>query len=609
MGIGIKRSEVGGSGVGAARSIFDALTNFAPINKLKNAVGETKAVGDKEPLLSLDMNDDALLALSNKWQSDSDKYTAKIKSKQDENLNYYLGKQYGSDAKKYNGTDNMIFEGTETILPMISRQNPDPVAECPDDMIANEIMHVLSNIADTQSFKLKIRQASRMWMIKYLGCLKIGWNFIDDDIEISVPKVGDLILDPHGNFDGGEFTGKYIGEPKTETAEKVIRRFPDKKDEITKLVAENLGTSVTYKEWWTDEYVFWTLSGFVLGKHKNPHWNYQEDTKQTDDTGVETTTKALKRMNHFKMAKKPYSFIWMFNFGEQPHDETSLIEQARPLQDMVNKKDRQIDKNADDANNGWVFNKSFSQDNGAKALAALRDGGAIIAPTENINEAVQRFPAPPMPSYIIQDMYDKREQIRNIMGIRGSSAAGVQGERTVRGKIQIQQNDIDRLSPIVEQVEQTADYIYNYALQMVYVYYSVDNCTRKLGQEQGLQLYQYITNPQSPEVTVSVKEGSTIPQDPLIKRSEAVDLATAGLMDPLTMYERMDFPNPQEAAQRLVTFKMNPGALFGDQGQQQAVQPPQVAQQVPPQGTPTNPMVQAPDVSLQGAQPPPMSTL
>ena len=564
MGIGIKRSETGGSSLGASKMIFDALTNFDPINKIDKGDGSIRMIGDKEPILSLDLSDDELISLSERRKSAFEKYYRPIKVKQDANKKYWLGKQYGSD-KPDQGVDNMIFESTETALPLMTRQNPDPLATCDDDMIAKDIMDMIADIADTQSLKLKIRQATRLWIINYLGCVKAGWNFIEDDIEYTFVKVKNLILDPLGNFDGGEFTGKYIGEPKSETAESLASRFAEKAEEIKQAVGGQMGTSITYIEWWTDEYVYWTLGKMVLGKHKNPHWNYQENQTTTDEMGQETVQPAQMRKNHFKKAKKPYSFIWMFNLGEQPHDETCLIEQAIPLQDMVNKKDRQIDKNADDANSGWVFNESFSADTAKKALNAMRNGGAIITPSDTIGDAVTRFPAPSLPTYVIEDMYDKRDQIRNIMGIKGSSAAGITQERTVRGKIQIQQQDTDRLSPIIEQIEQTIDYLYNYSLQMIYVYYTPENLAKKIGAERAQAFFSFMTNPSSPEVVLSVKEGSMIPQDPMIKSAQAVDMATAGLLDPLTMYERMSFPNPMETTQRLVEWKMNPAALAGGQ--------------------------------------------
>ncbi|MEK7091755.1 MAG: hypothetical protein AAB900_02080, partial [Patescibacteria group bacterium] len=57
---------------------------------------------------------------------------------------------------------------------------------------------------------------------------------------------------------------------------------------------------------------------------------------------------------------------------------------------------------------------------------------------------------------------------------------------------------------------------------------------------------------------VSVKEGSLIPKDRLTERNEAIDLWGAQAIDPLTLAERLEDPNPQEFTKRLVLWKLNP---------------------------------------------------
>ena len=83
---------------------------------------------------------------------------------------------------------------------------------------------------------------------------------------------------------------------------------------------------------------------------------------------------------------------------------------------------------------------------------------------------------------------------------------------------------------------------------------------------------------------MSVKEGSLIPKDRLTLRNEAIDLWTAGAIDPLTLAERLEVPNPQEYVKRLVMWKTNPLSLVPELAQQQVVAQPQESQLLPGQG-------------------------
>ena len=74
---------------------------------------------------------------------------------------------------------------------------------------------------------------------------------------------------------------------------------------------------------------------------------------------------------------------------------------------------------------------------------------------------------------------------------------------------------------------------------------------------------------------VSVREGSMIPKDPLLKRNEAVQLYQIGALDPITLFERLDFPNPTESAKRLFLWQNSPQQLFPDVPIEQPLQPKQ----------------------------------
>lgn len=588
---------------GAANVLSQVRSLFSGFNAAKQD-GDRYEDGiaiEPEPLLSLQISDEELLKLSAQWLREYDAYYKDIQDRQETNYKYWKGEQYATKSADNRGVDNIVFESTETLLPIISRQNPEPIIIADKteegDYLSRMTTTILERKSDDTRLKSKIKTAARHWALYFIGCFKMGWDEDIDDMYYQVINPLKLILDPKGTFDGGEFIGRYIGEKKSATAEELAETFPKFADDLAASVDQKMGTVLNYTEWWTNDYVFWQYKTVILDKRQNPYWNGDEEETGKDEYGGEVVTEK-RGINHFATPKMPYAFLSVFNTGKQPHDETSLIEQVRSLQDIVNKRLRQIDKNADDTNNGWVFNNNFSQDQAKDALDAMRQGGAIIATTENVGDSVMRFPAPNLAPFVYNDMQDKRDQIYNIMGVRGSTAQGVISEKTVRGKLEIKGQDVDRLALVVEQIEQFVDHLYNLAVQTIYVHYTPENAARVLGAEDGQRYIQLLKAGPSRRLTVSVKEGSTIPQDALTKRNEAIDLWNSKALDPETLFERLDFADPKEAARKMLTFQLNPELSLQEVGGQ----PPAPAMESPaasvPPALPVSPQVPPQNIPL-----------
>ena len=82
--------------------------------------------------------------------------------------------------------------------------------------------------------------------------------------------------------------------------------------------------------------------------------------------------------------------------------------------------------------------------------------------------------------------------------------------------------------------------------------------------EKTAQYSQLLRLAETKALKVSVKEGSLIPKDDLTKRNEAIDLWSAGALDPITLFERLDDPNPYETAKKLFLWKTMPQLLFAE---------------------------------------------
>lgn len=536
-------------------------------------------VSAKLPELTLEMEDEEIVKLTEKWEKSWQDSTARAEWEKQckENEEYWLGKQFdGPRADKGRPqVDNVIFEALETYLPQATRRNPDPIVKIDEsekdengntdpvkEKYATKVKLKLADLADKNKLRLKLKKGARHWSLYLIGIAKMGWD-LDRNIPSSkIVRPQKLILDPEAMNDEDGYSGDRIGEYRKMTASKLLTIIgegegtAEARKAITEAVKDDLATEIQFIEWWTPQYFCWKLGKTILLKKKNPHWNYDsvEQNEQVDDYGNATTTEEeVQGINHFEVPKMPYEFLVVFNLGDQPMDKTSLVGQNLANQDMVNKRNKQIDKNADDANGGMVVSlgrSGLTQAQAKGVTSALRKGGVVVIPDGAPEEAVKRYPAGALSPDIFNDRDDKRNRLRDIFGTSGSSAAGIKSEETVRGKIMARGVDTDRIGGgVSEYLEQFADNIYNWYVQLLYVYDTA---------------FQFVPGAKPPKICVGVKEGSLLPKDSTSVANQAIELATAGKMATIDLYKRLEYPNPEELAANVWLETNAPQLLFKD---------------------------------------------
>ena len=326
-----------------------------------------------------------------------------------------------------------------------------------------------------------------------------------------------------------------------------------------------MGTEIAFIEWWTQEFVVWTLGKEVLWKRKNPHWNYDKVVKNesVDDFGV-ISTEDIEMIgnNHLPVPKMPYVFLSVFNLGDQPMDSTSLIQQNLVNQDLINKRNRQIDRNIDNMNTGIVIslaNAGMTQSQAEGVQRALKAGGAVVIPGGRPSDAIDFPQIPSLSPDVYGQLFDIRTRTRDIFGTSGSTPAGVKQEDTVRGKIQVRRLDTDRIGGgVSEYLEQFADDVYNWYTQLLYVHDTN---------------YEFLKGGKPPKLLISVKEGSLLPKDSLSIANQAMELASMGKMSNIDLYKRLEYPNPDELAANAWLETNAPHILYKENKQvQEAMQ-------------------------------------
>lgn len=534
--------------------------------------------GDFEDALSLDLTDEELLELADSAEAAYKPYEGKILPRQQRQETYYLGKQNANDSDGMAISSNLIFEAVETFVAAALAKNPEPVVYSDNTTegtdVSNAVKTMLQYHADILAYRRKLTFVTRSWTINFMGVMKYGWDKDLGDITCKVRDPRNFIFEPNTGIDAyGDYEG-LLGERITLAARELIKLFPKFKDFITVIAHGKLGTEVTYTEWWTDEYTFTTFKGKILDKAKNPYFNYSEQVPILDGMGqpvpspedeTQPQTEEQKPYNHFGKAKKPYTFLSVFSFEQQPHDVTGLIEQNIPNQNRITRRTDQIDRNLSRANNSIAFSENnFNQETAKQAAGAFEKGNPVLVPSGGpIAEAIVRFDAPGFPDAAFKGLDTDKGDLRSIFGVQGITSQEPNEDTTARGMILNQQYDNSRIGGgIGDALEQFADNSFNWFVQLYYVFYDEPHFASVMGQLKATEYVELSSEDLQRRLIVSVAPDSMKSHDELTEMNQAMELFQQGVMDPKTLYTILNVPDAQNTSEMAVLWKLNPQAYM-----------------------------------------------
>jgi hypothetical protein len=515
-----------------------------PTNKSSDSLYQNEGIVSEEiDILDLPMSDEELLALKQGYESSYATYEGTIKGRQELNKKYLLGKQNQSGLNIKTTPSNLLFEATATFVPQALAKNPEPVVFSDNTeegkLASNDVKTVLQFLAMTLGLRKKLGLMVWHWGIYFTAVMKYGWDKETDHIKAEVRKPKNFLLDPDGYVNEfGEFQG-WLGERRQCTAQELADDFPSHKEYIKERVGEKMGTQVIYTEWWTDKYCFTTFKNKVLDKHKNELFNYEEG-----------------KTNHFATPKKPYTFLSVFSMQEQPHDFTNLIEQNIANQDRINKRDNQIEKNLDHANNSLLMDdKAFTSETAHQGANALEQGDPILGP----KGSVERLPAPNLPNGVLESQNVDKDTLRGIYGTQGLSAQKPDENTTARGMILNQSHDSSRIGGgMGDSLETVAQSFFNWMLQLTYVFYDEKHYAAIMGQASAVEYVGLQMVGHQRQYVVSVSPNSMQPKDELTQVNQTLELWKSQAIDPIGLFKGINDPDPMQSAERLVMWTTNP---------------------------------------------------
>lgn len=584
---------------------IDAVQNLVSSNTNKSFVGDgdnEEVSSVQEDTLSVDLTDEELLQLRDQYEQEHAGYYPKIKSRQEQNKTYLSGRQRAKQGRDMPVSSNLLFEATATFVPAALAKNPEPVVWSDNTIegkqASNDLKTVLQFHAETMGLREKLAVMVWHWSVYFTAILKYGWDTKTNDVKMEVRKPQNFILDPNGYVDEfGNFVG-WLGERIETTAAKMIELFPKHKEYITIKVNAKLGTKCVYTEWWDDEMCFSTFFDVVLDKHKNEFFNYPTTEVQVNEVGLQDEVE-VPGHNHFATPMKPFTFLSVFSLQEQPHDFTNLIEQNIANQDQINDRDEQIDKNARQSNNSLILSGlSFNQETAHQAAQAVEDGDPILSPDGNM-DAVKRIPANSLPNGLMEAQENNKNTLRSVYGTQGVTAIAPDEDETAHGMVINSNRDSSRIGGgIGDSLERVAKGAFNYLTQLYYVFYDEPHFASIMGNGAAVSYVMLQMQDETRRFVVTVSPNSMKPHDEVSEQNLAIELANTGWLDPLTLYERLDDPDPQDTAKKVVLWKTNPiqyqMTYFPEQAPIQSPDPNANPPDIAPQDGLGNPNLSAP---------------
>jgi len=516
---------------------------------------------DKSPDIGYDSPNEELIKLADKWIVEAKPLHEKFKKKQDRNENYWLANQVDDKRlSKYANKViiNKVFQSLETIIPRATRRLPaamvslpseeDPGKEVDAIRYANNLENILFALADGLDLKGKAKDFCRFQCLYYLACLKFGYDE-DKGIWVENLRPQTLLVPPN-------FYDEYVIEFHQGTVESMLKRFPDKEEEVLATLNKKFkvtkgesikGWRVSYYEVTTCKFKFWKFMDVMLQKVKNPHWD--DDDKK----------------NHWKVPETDYIFSDLWQLGKNVYSQTTLVDQAISLQDGLNKRKRQIGDNADHANGSLiVYGENGITKKEAAAIEANRGRPNSVTWTEKgVQGGVQQLQGQPLQPYVFEDMLHTEKEIDNTFGTHASlRGEKTPGEETLGGRQLLKDSDQERIDELTQMLERVFEKLFNAFAQLIKIHYTKDDYVTYLGQDGTSVQIKVDKNLIKDGVAIKVRQGSTVTKDKATLASEAIVLWQNKAIDPISFYERIGDPHPYKTAERLYLYQANPALLF-----------------------------------------------
>lgn len=532
--------------------------------------------------------DEKLVEKIDTWVKNSQSYHDYLLAHQNKSVQYYEGNQTDKNEVAPHNSDsvyNRLFEAIETIIPIVTGGAHQfiamPAEDSSDSMArAQRVQKVLNKKYEDLEIRRKLENVSRDMMLKRYGVMEYGWDIETNDVGVWVRDPRTILIpkfrtDPHelpyviklAEFDDEEIR-RYFPDAEIEKLAKGVKIEVGKdSNEIDNEVYQVL---VVY----TDEYWVWKQGDTILKQMKNPFYDWdgiEIEEIDTDQNGKVVGRKEIIFSNFLDKPEKPFVFFTPFTTGDAPVANTSLAEIGIPIQDDINVAKRQILDNLRRMGNGQVYidTDALPQE---VAEAITNEPGLILMGANLASEnRIRREPATPIPASHFSNLVDSIQAFDNVFGTHGA-LRGNSGSETLGGQILDRNQNLSRVEQLTRELNRGVERLVHGLTQMMKMYYGEEQAFKILGREGAVEFVKFINDDIEEGIVIHTKSGTPPVLDPVGRYNQAIQLWQLNAIDPETLFERLEFADPQMTAQKLAAWRAGQLVFESQLKQQEAAQ-------------------------------------
>lgn len=547
-------------------------------------------------------------AIDHRWQ-DSTSLWSKMENWGKKNRMYWRNEWEDENRvarKTSRAKDNRIFLSVEHDVNILTARPAKPIvlAARPDDpdsaQVAEGLQWMFLDLYRQRQVKKKLKRGIRKLHFDRLICLYPFWNNELNDVDVRLVNPRKVRIPKQAN---NEQEAEWMIEEIEESISKVLGKFQGQEEEIINLYGFNADKvakedpQVKYRMFWTSDFVAYQVNQKVIKKMLNPTWDWdglamsvEETTEMGKATGIkrrplfervkkaqseasrqmemgtdeETGQPIMKRKegtffyNHFNNPRKPYIFGTIFEDDDGPFGSTDLIHQAAPLQDNVNRRKRQIDDNAEEANGIYLFDsKSFTKEDVQRFSG--KPGARLYG--SNIANGFKRDAGRDLPAYVFTDLEHSIREIDNIFATQGIVRGEREGKETAAGRALLREAALERREEIIDLIDFVTLELYNWWFQLMKINYTEPHYAKPLGLKRAQKAIELTQDDFEDGVDIHILPGQIVPDDKIFRQEKALEEVQQGLISPIDYHRIVGKDDPDGITKRLIMFKMNPASL------------------------------------------------
>lgn len=527
------------------------------------------------PLLSLDVPDNYIIQnLHTRVQNSLDYWNEQtgfnLANKRIKAMRMIRGDQIDENVLYHYQTpfkDNELYVGVDAIIAYITASLAGPqcypaTKKDQSKILAKDLLNYLKAYSEKFELDAELEIVALDLLAGFVGVLKREWKpdyGTKGEIITRAVNPSYLIVDKHARRGANP---DFICEVLKDSVEGLIAKFPKKEQDILKQFdiqrkgVKNVSKELAYREVWFTYYknnkpmegVCWYMNDLVLDKRKNPNWLYKGEGE-----------------NFLDNPEKPYTPFNLFNDGNHWIDFTGPVEQAIPVQDILNKEGRQIIDNLSTANGFRIVLAGAMTDDALENLTGDPNQSVIVKakPGQKIDDVYKQIEPHMVSTELIADKNDNRDVIHSILGTPSQFRGDDDDQTKTASEAQLIKNQASgRQDKIVRAFNRGLGSHYRSLVQMITVWYTDTHTITADGGDGQFDFLEMHQNKVEKGMTVRVYSQPS--GDKARQESIAQNAASLKIISPLDYYKMMHMDDPQKLFDNFVKFTSNPQQLAMD---------------------------------------------